>query len=88
MFLSLINPKGYAAMAALFSGFVLIKARPELDAAFKLLALLAVIIAVNAAWLFAGAALTRFFREPRTNRAINVAFAILLIASVAFALMV
>ena len=84
--LSLINPKGYAAMAALFSGFVLIKARPELDAALKLMVLLAVITAVNAAWLFAGAALTRFFREPRTNRAINVGFAILLIASVAFAL--
>ena len=88
MLLSLINPKGYAAMAALFSGFALIKARPGLDAAFKLLVLLAVIIAVNAGWLFSGAALTRFFRDPRTNRAINVSFAILLIASVAVALMV
>jgi threonine/homoserine/homoserine lactone efflux protein len=85
--LSLINPKGYAAMAALFSGFVLIRARPELDAAFKLLLLLVVITSVNAAWLFAGAALTGLFRNPRTNRAINVVFAILLIASVAFALM-
>ena len=88
MLLSLINPKGYAAMAALFSGFALIKAEPALDAALKLLVLLAVIAAVNAAWLSSGAALTRFFRDPRTNRAINVTFAILLIASVAFALMV
>jgi len=88
MLLSLINPKGYAAMAALFSGFALIKAEPALDAAFKLLVLLAVIAAVNAAWLSSGAALTRFFRDPRTNRAINVGFAILLIASVALALMV
>ena len=86
--LSLINPKGYAAMAALFSGFVLIKAAPALDAAFKLLALLAVIVAVNVAWLVSGAALTRFFRDPRTNRLINVTFAILLIASVGLALMV
>jgi threonine/homoserine/homoserine lactone efflux protein len=86
--LSLINPKGYAAMAALFSGFALIKARPEFDAAFKLVVLLTLIIAVNAAWLFSGAALTRFFRDPRTNRAINVTFAILLIASVGFALLV
>jgi threonine/homoserine/homoserine lactone efflux protein len=88
MLLSLINPKGYAAMAALFSGFALIKAEPALDAALKLLVLLAVIAAVNAAWLSSGAALTRFFRDPRTNRAINVGFAILLIASVALALMV
>ena len=86
--LSLVNPKGYAAMAALFSGFVLIKAAPALDAAFKLLVLLAVIVAVNAAWLVSGAALTRFFRDPRTNRLINVTFAILLIASVGLALIV
>jgi len=86
--LSLINPKGYAAMAALFSGFALIKAEPALDAALKLLVLLAVIAAVNAAWLVSGAALTRFFRDPRTNRLINVTFAILLIAAVGLALMV
>jgi threonine/homoserine/homoserine lactone efflux protein len=39
------------------------------------------------AWLIAGAALTRFFRDPRTSRAINVTFAVLLIASVALALL-
>ena len=83
--LSLINPKGYAAMAALFSGFALMRGRPELDAAIKLGALVVIVASVNAAWLFAGAALTRFFREPRTSRIINVAFAILLVASVAAA---
>ena len=80
--LSLVNPKGYAAMAALFSGFVLIRGRPELDAALKLGVLVVFVVSVNAAWLIAGAALTRFFREPRTSRVINVAFAILLVASV------
>lgn len=83
--LSLINPKGYAAMAALFSGFALVRGRPELDAVLKLGVLVAIVASVNAAWLFAGAALTRFFREPRTSRIINVAFAILLVASVAAA---
>lgn len=83
--LSLINPKGYAAMAALFSGFALIRGRPELDAALKLGVLVAIVASVNAGWLFAGAALTRFFREPRTSRIINVTFAILLVASVAAA---
>jgi len=80
--LSLVNPKGYAAMAALFSGVVLIRGRPELDAALKLGVLVVIVVSVNAAWLIAGAALTRFFREPRTSRVINVAFAILLVASV------
>ena len=45
-----------------------------------------VILLVNLAWLFAGAALTRAFRAPGPNRIINVTFAILLIASVAVAL--
>jgi threonine/homoserine/homoserine lactone efflux protein len=87
IFLSLVNPKGYAAMAALFSSFVLIRERIALDVAAKMIVLLMIITTVNVAWLTAGAALTRFFREPRANRAINVAFAVLLVVSVAFALL-
>jgi threonine/homoserine/homoserine lactone efflux protein len=87
LLLSLINPKGYAAMAALFSGFVLVREHIVLDVALKLIVLAAIIATVNLAWLTAGAWLTRFFREPRTNRIINVIFAILLIASIAVALL-
>lgn len=85
--LSLVNPKGYAAMAALFSGFVLVRERLTLDFAAKFAVLAVIITSVNLAWLTGGAALTRFFREPRTNRMINITFAVLLIASVAVALM-
>lgn len=87
MFLSLVNPKGYAAMAALFSGFVLVRERLELDAAAKMMVLLGIMIVVNVGWLFAGASLTRLFRQRRTNRAINLAFAVLLVASVVAALL-
>ena len=87
LLLSLINPKGYAAMAALFSGFVLVRERIMLDVAVKLIVLAAIIATVNLAWLTAGAGLTRFFREPRTNRIVNVIFAILLIVSVVVALL-
>ena len=86
VFLSAVNPKGYAAMAALFSGFVLLRERLVLDAAVKIAVVAVVITSVNLAWLFAGAALTRAFRAPRLNRTINVTFAILLIVSVAVAL--
>jgi threonine/homoserine/homoserine lactone efflux protein len=86
LLLSMVNLKGYAAMAALYSGFVLIPERLAPDVAAKMMVLTLIITAVNVAWLMAGAALTRFFREPRTNRAINVTFALLLVASVAFAL--
>ena len=83
--LSLVNPKGYAAMAALYSGFVLVPHRVGADVAVKMAVLTLIIVAVNVAWLLAGAGLTRFFREPRSNRLINVAFAVLLVASVALA---
>jgi threonine/homoserine/homoserine lactone efflux protein len=86
--LSLVNPKGYAAMAALFSGFVLVRERIALDLALKVAVVMAVILAVNVAWLFAGAALTRFFRNPRLSRIVNVTFAALLLASVAVAVLV
>jgi threonine/homoserine/homoserine lactone efflux protein len=86
-FLALANPKAYAAMAALFSGFVLVGERPGLDAILKALLLVAIMIAVDLAWLMGGSALTSCFREPTVNRAINVAFAVLLVASVGLALL-
>jgi threonine/homoserine/homoserine lactone efflux protein len=88
LFLSLVNPKGYAAMAALFSGFALVRERLVLDALLKALVLLAVMIAVNVAWLLTGASLTRLFRDPRSNRVINLTFAVLLLATVAAALLI
>jgi threonine/homoserine/homoserine lactone efflux protein len=86
VFQSLVNPKAYAAMAALFSGFVLVRGALALDVAAKFVVVNLIIIVVNLGWLTGGAALTRFFREPRTNRIINVAFAVLLLVSVAAAL--
>ena len=86
IFLALANPKAYAAMAALYSGFVLILHRPEVDAAVKTGILVAIITTVNIGWLLVGAVLTRFFRTPRSNRVINAAFAVLLVISVGLAL--
>lgn len=86
LLLSLVNPKGYAAMAALFSGFTLVRGALSLDVAAKMAVLLPVISASSIAWLLAGGALTRFFREKRSNRIINIVFAVLLLASVIAAL--
>lgn len=85
-FLSLVNPKGYAAMAAMFSSFTLVFDRPAFDVATKIAVLTAMIALVTIVWVAGGAALTRCFREPRISRVINVSFAVLLLASVAFAL--
>lgn len=86
MLLSLVNPKGYAAMTALFSGFTLAQGGFVLDIAAKLGLLTMIIGAVDLGWLLAGAALTRLYRDPAANRAINIAFALLLLASAALAL--
>ncbi len=86
LLLSLINPKGYAAMAALFSGFTLVRGSLVLDIAAKMAVLLLIISASSIAWLLAGRALTRFFREKRSNRIINIVFAALLLVSVVAAL--
>lgn len=88
LLLALVNPKGYAAMAALFSGFVLLRDQLVLDAAAKLVVLTAIVLLVNLVWLYAGAMLTRQFHDPRMSRIINVTFAVLLVASVAAALLV
>jgi threonine/homoserine/homoserine lactone efflux protein len=88
VFLSLANPKAYAAVAAMFSGFVLIRGHFEFDAAVKFAVLTAITATVNLAWLLGGAALTGLFHAPRAGRAINVVFAILLVVSVVLALLV
>lgn len=85
LLLSLVNPKGYAAMAALFSGFTLARDAPGVDVGLKMALLVVIVAASSAAWLLTGTALTRSFRAPRSNRIVNVSFAVLLLASVAAA---
>jgi threonine/homoserine/homoserine lactone efflux protein len=58
-----------------------------LDITLKIGVLTLLIIVINVVWLVSGALLTRFFRDPRTNRIVNVAFAIALLASVVVALL-
>ncbi len=81
--LSLVNPKAYAAMAAVFSGFTLLAGTTVGDALVKTALLMLTILCVNLGWLFAGSLLTRLARNPRAGRAINLAFAGALLIAVA-----
>jgi threonine/homoserine/homoserine lactone efflux protein len=83
LLLSLVNPKGYAAMLALFASHTLIAASFLTDAALKIAVTMVIIVFVNVVWLCVGAGLARFFRSPRASRAINITFAVLLLASAA-----
>jgi len=85
LFLGFGNPKAYAAMAALYSGFILVPDRPIADVAAKTVILVAIMVVVDWAWLLLGSALTRYLRHPVLGRAINIAFAVLLVASVGLA---
>jgi len=80
--LSLVNPKGYAAMAAMFSTFTLLNSSTMADGLLKAALLMLVIIFVNICWLFAGVAMTRFLQDERSSRLLNIVFAIALLLSV------
>ena len=82
IFLGVGNPKAYAAMAALQSGFILAPDAAS-DAASKAILLLVIMVIGDLAWLLAGSGLSRLMRHPAWSRAINIAFALALLASVA-----
>jgi threonine/homoserine/homoserine lactone efflux protein len=88
LFLAVANPKAYAAMGAVYSSAAPLAAPADLDAALKVVALTVVIVAVNAAWMCFGATLGGLLRRPRSARIINVAFAVLLVASVAMSVLI
>ncbi len=80
--LALVNPKGYAAVAALLSRFTLIPDAVIWDAGLKIAILMGVVTVVDGGWLVAGRGLSRLFRSPRAARALNVSFALLLVFAV------
>lgn len=82
--LSLVNPKAYAAIGAVYASGGIAPHDPGLDTALKIALLLAVNVVVNTAWLGIGATFSSVLRNPRTGRAMNWSFAGLLLASVAF----
>ncbi|MDA4844136.1 LysE family translocator [Hoeflea poritis] len=85
--LAVANPKAFAAIGAVYSGYGLVPAEPVLDAIAKLVALTLVIVLVNTTWLALGSAFSAALKNPRAGRAINVTFALLLVFSVASAVL-
>ena len=79
---AIANPKGYAAIGAVFSGFVLIASNPTGDAITKAIFLIGMVFIVNTVWLLMGSVLAGALRSPSSARVLNVTFALLLILSV------
>lgn len=85
--LAIANPKAFAAIGAVYSGNRLLQDDLMLDALAKICALSIVIIGVNSVWLLFGSILSSLLRDPRTGRIANVVFAIMLVGSVALAML-
>ncbi len=87
LLLAIANPKAFAAIGAVYAGIEVVPGRALADAAWKIAVLFAVIVIVNSAWLLLGASFSRLLRHPRIGRAANVTFAVLLVLSVAAAVL-
>ncbi|MEQ9642201.1 MAG: LysE family translocator [Alphaproteobacteria bacterium] len=85
--LAIANPKAYAAIGAVFSSVVVVEAELATDAVVKVVALTALVVAINTIWLLFGAAFARYLSSPRLGRAVNITFAVLLVVSVAAAVL-
>ena len=77
--LAVANPKAYLAIAAVFAGVSLFQDRNLLDATVKVVLLTAMIVAIHMVWLLLGASLSRFLRDPKISRIVNISLAVLLI---------
>ena len=85
--LAIANPKAFAAIGAVYSGHTVVETALLADALAKIAALAAVIVIVNGAWLVLGSSISAILSDRRLGRVANVTFALMLIASVAFAVL-
>jgi threonine/homoserine/homoserine lactone efflux protein len=88
LLLALTNPKGYAVFATLFAGFVLVPTDPVADTLAKGLLIMVPLTLIDSVWLMAGGALRHRLRDARLARRINIGFAVLLLLSLAVALVI
>ena len=83
--LQAINPKAYAVNTALFSGFGFLPGNLLLEIILKFFILNAIWIPIHFAWLYFGITLRRLNLPDRTQRAINIAMALSMMAVVTLA---
>ena len=85
-FLAIANPKAFAAIGAVYAGHTVVAGDLATDAVVKVAALSLVIVLVNSTWLVFGSMIAALLHDPVKARVTNIAFAVLLVASVGLAL--
>ena len=78
--LQTINPKTYAVNTALFTGFAFLPGQLLAETAIKFGLLNVAWVPIHFAWLWAGVTLKRLNLAPATQRAINIAMALAMLA--------
>lgn len=81
--LGVANIKAYAAFAALLGSFTL-GTPPAWEQGTKALICLLVCVVFDFLWLFAGSRMRKLFIHPTWSRRLNVSFAILMVATLAW----
>ena len=84
--LQLVNPKAYAANTFLFSGFNLLPDNIPLETVLKLGIWISIWIPMHFAWLMVGITIRRLELPERTQRAINIFMALLMLIVVFLAI--
>jgi threonine/homoserine/homoserine lactone efflux protein len=84
--LGVTNPKGWVAIAAVFTSAHLADDAAT-DAAAKIVVLTAMLIVTLTTWLVAGRSLAPVLREPRRARLVNAALAVGLVGATALAML-
>lgn len=84
--LNIVNPKVYAAFAVIFSAFSIEHPQPLIGAALTGAISFALVVAIDAAWLIAGAGLRPVAADPVRGRPLRILFAVLMVAAAAYGL--
>ncbi|PXY22716.1 LysE family translocator [Prauserella muralis] len=79
--LGVSNPKAYAALGTLFASQRLGLPGVALEAVVKTLVLTGMVVVIHLGWAALGASMASALRRPRVSRAVNVALAVVLLAS-------
>ena len=85
--LQIINPKAYAVMTALFTGFAIHPQNTLVESLVKAAVFTAISVPVHLLWLYMGATLKRLAFSARAARGINIAMALAMIAVVILAVL-
>ncbi len=85
--LQIINPKAYAVMTTLFSGFAFYPDNTLIESGIKTAIFMSISLPVHLLWLWAGATVKRLALSDTAARAINIAMALSILAVVALALL-